>query len=95
MLGLELTVGVSWAIPLDIGGDFAGSIASVMNTFGNLGSAVSPILLAYLVRLSGWNMPFLVCSGLCVAGAGFSLGVDAEKKIAGEVQEAEEAARFQ
>ena len=25
LFGLELTVGVSWAIPLDIGGDYAGS----------------------------------------------------------------------
>lgn len=87
VFGLELTVGVSWAIPLDIGGDYAGSIASVMNTFGNLGSAVSPILLAYLVKLFSWNMPFLVCSWLCVAGALFSLGVNAEKKIAGEVRD--------
>ncbi|HTW30588.1 MAG TPA: MFS transporter [Candidatus Sulfotelmatobacter sp.] len=85
VLGLELTVGVSWAIPLDIGGDYAGSIASVMNTFGNLGSAVSPILLAYLVKLFSWNMPFLVCSWLCAAGALFSLGVNAEKKIGDEV----------
>ena len=87
VLGLELTVGVSWAIPLDIGGDYAGSIASVMNTFGNLGSAVSPILLAYLVKLFSWNMPFLVCSWLCVGGALFSLGVNAEKKIGGEVRD--------
>jgi MFS transporter, ACS family, glucarate transporter len=84
VLGLELTVGVAWAIPLDIGGDYAGSIASVMNTFGNLGSAVSPILLAYLVGLYGWNIPFLLCSGLCVGGAAFSLGINANKKIAGE-----------
>jgi MFS transporter, ACS family, glucarate transporter len=84
VLGLELTVGVSWAIPLDIGDDYAGSIASVMNTFGNLGSAVSPILLAYLVRLYGWNLPFLVCSCLCVAGAAFSLGINAEQKIVRE-----------
>lgn len=82
VLGLELTVGVSWAIPLDIGGDYAGSIASVMNTFGNLGSAVSPILLAYFVRLRGWNLPFLVCSWFCVAGAALALGINAEKKIA-------------
>ena len=81
VFGLEVTVGVSWAIPLDIGGDYAGSIASVMNTFGNLGSAVSPILLAYLVGLYGWNIPFLVCSLLCAAGAIFSLGIDAERKI--------------
>jgi MFS family permease len=81
VFGLEVTVGVAWAIPLDIGGEYAGTVASVMNTFGNLGSAVSPVLLAYLVGVYGWNIPFLVCSLLCVAGAGFSLAVDAERKI--------------
>jgi MFS transporter, ACS family, glucarate transporter len=81
VFGLEVTVGVAWAIPLDIGGDYAGSVASVMNTFGNLGSAVSPVLLAYLVGLYGWNMPFLVCSVLCLGGAGLSLGIKADRKI--------------
>jgi sugar phosphate permease len=84
VFGLEVTVGVSWAIPLDIGGDFAGSIASVMNTFGNLGSAVSPILLAYLVGIYGWNIPFLVCSLLCVGGALLTFGINADKKIIDE-----------
>jgi sugar phosphate permease len=82
VFGLEVTVGVAWAIPLDIGGDYAGSVASVMNTFGNLGSAVSPVLLAYLVGLYGWNMPFLVCSVLCLGGAVLSLGINADRKIA-------------
>src|SRR5215475_6602860 len=81
VFGLEVTVGVSWAIPLDIGGDYAGSVASVMNTFGNLGSAVSPVLLAYLVGYYGWNMPFLVCSVLCIAGGALSLGINADRKI--------------
>ncbi len=81
VFGLEVTVGVAWAIPLDIGGDYAGSIASVMNTFGNLGSAISPVLLAYLVGMYGWNTPFLVCAGLCLAGALLSLGVNADKQI--------------
>jgi sugar phosphate permease len=81
VFGLEVTVGVAWAIPLDIGGDYAGSVASVMNTFGNLGSAVSPILLAYFVGLYGWNMPFLVCSLLCAAGAVLAVGIDADRKI--------------
>jgi len=82
VFGLEITVGVAWAIPLDIGGEYAGSIASVMNTFGNLGSAVSPVLLAYFVGFYGWNMPFMVCSVLCVIGAVLSLGLDAGNKIA-------------
>lgn len=82
VFGLEVTVGVAWAIPLDIGGEYAGTVASVMNTFGNLGSAVSPVLLAYLVGVYGWNLPFLVCAVLCVAGAMFGLAIDADKKIA-------------
>jgi sugar phosphate permease len=88
VFGLELTVGVAWAIPIDIGGDYAGSIASVMNTFGNLGSAASPVLLAYLVKIYGWNLPFLVCSVLCAAGAVFALGVNAEERIAVPAQDA-------
>ena len=68
--GLELTVGVSWAIPLDIGGDFAGCTASVMNMCGNIGGAISPALLAYLVKAFGWDVPFFVTSALvCVRRA--------------------------
>src|SRR6202522_3665108 len=37
MFGMESTVGVSWAITLDIGADSAGAVSSVMNTSGNLG----------------------------------------------------------
>jgi len=84
VFGLEVTVGVAWAIPLDIGGDYAGSIASVMNTFGNLGSAASPVLLAYLVGRYGWNTPFLVCAALCVVGGLFTLGVNADHRIVAE-----------
>ena len=40
-----------------------------MNTCGNIGGAISPVLLAYLVRSYGWNVPFVVASALCVAAA--------------------------
>ncbi len=76
VFGLELTVGVSWAIPLDIGGDFAGSIASIMNTFGNLGGAISPVLLGYLLGSYGWNVPFVVSSILCIVAIFFCFGID-------------------
>jgi MFS family permease len=81
VFGLELTVGVSWAIPLDIGGDFAGSVSAVMNTFGNIGGAVSPTLLAYLVSGYGWDVPFLVAAALCVVAAILFAGIDATKGI--------------
>jgi MFS family permease len=79
--GLEITVGVSWAIPLDIGGDFAGSVSAVMNTAGNIGGAISPILLAYLVEAFGWNVPFLVAASLCVLGAILFWRIDANRRI--------------
>jgi sugar phosphate permease len=81
VFGLETTVGVSWAIPLDIGGDYAGSVSAVMNTCGNIGGAISPTLLAYLVRSYGWNVPFVVASALCVAAAVLFSGIDATKRI--------------
>lgn len=81
VFGLELTVGVSWAIPLDIGGDDAGSIASIMNTFGNLGSAISPALLGYLLGSYGWNVPFVIASVLCIAAIAFCLGIDPSRGV--------------
>lgn len=84
VLGLEMTVGVSWAIPIDIAPDYAGSVAAVMNTFGNLGSAVSPALLAYLVGLYGWSVPFVISSVLCLAAAALFLKIDAGRRILSE-----------
>jgi sugar phosphate permease len=79
--GLEITVGVSWAIPLDIGGDCAGSVSSVMNMCGNIGGAISPAALAYLVKAYGWNVPFLVASSLCAIGAAIYGKIDASRRI--------------
>ena len=81
MFGLELTVGVSWAIPLDIGGDWAGSVSAVMNTCGNIGGAISPMALAYLVGSYGWNVPFVVASALCLSGAFLYGWIDATRGI--------------
>ena len=81
VFGVELTVGVSWALPLDIGGDYAGTTSSVMNMCGNIGGAISPALLAYLVKGYGWEVPFLVASGLCALAGILFLRVDATKKI--------------
>jgi sugar phosphate permease len=82
VFGIEFTVGVSWAIPLDIGGDFAGSVSAVMNTCGNIGGALSPALLAYLVRDYGWDVPFLVAAGMCAIAASLFSRIDATRKIA-------------
>jgi MFS transporter, ACS family, glucarate transporter len=84
VFGLEITVGVSWAIPLDIGGDCAGSASAVMNTCGNIGGAISPTLLPYLVGSYGWDMPFFVTTVLCLVAAALYLKIDASQRIFSE-----------
>jgi len=79
--GLEWTVGISWAVPLDIGGDFAGSVSAVMNTLGNVGGALSAWVVTHAVTLYGWNSPFLITSALCVIAAILYLKIDASKRI--------------
>ena len=81
MLGLELTVAVSWAIPLDVGGDFAGSVSAVMNMCGNMGGLISPVLIAYLADRYGWDVPFLLIAIFCVMAAILCLRIDATRKI--------------
>ena len=67
--GLEMTVAVSWAMCLDIGGDYCGSVSSVMNTWGNLGGAFSAAMVGYLATLLGWTSPFLIASAFCLLSA--------------------------
>jgi MFS transporter, ACS family, glucarate transporter len=81
MFALESTVGVSWAISLDIGGDSAGSVSAVMNTCGNIGGAVASALSAYLVMLHGWSAPFLVMAGLSVVATILYLQIDASRRL--------------
>lgn len=82
LFGLELTVGVSWAVVVDIGPEFAGSISGVMNMCGNLGGALSPLVFANLLERYDWRAPFLVACGLLLLGAICYLRIDPDDKIA-------------
>ncbi len=79
---LEWTVEFRGAVPLDIGGDFAGSVSAVMNSIGNLGGAMSAAVVTYTAAKFGWNIPFLITSLLCVIAAALFLKIDAGRKIA-------------
>jgi MFS family permease len=81
VFGLELTVGVSWAMTLDLGGDYAGSVSAVMNTFGNIGAAVAAALTGYLATQFGWNSAFLVLVGLALIAAGVCSQIDASRML--------------
>jgi sugar phosphate permease len=79
--GLEWTVGVSWAVTLDIGGDFAGSVSAFMNMFGNIGGAISAVIVTNTAARFGWQVPFLMTAGLCLIAATLYLKIDASRRI--------------
>jgi sugar phosphate permease len=84
VFGLEITVGISWALPLDMAPEFAGSASAVMNMCGNIGGALSLTTLAYLVKAFGWNVPFFIAAGLCLTAALLHLRIDAGERILDE-----------
>jgi sugar phosphate permease len=88
LFGLELTVGVSWAVTLDIGGEFAGSVSAVMNTLGNIGAAIAAVITGYIVVASGWFAAFSVLAALSLVAALLFLVIDASKLLYTEVKEA-------
>lgn len=81
VFGLELTVGVSWAVALDIGDEFAGSVSAVMNTGGNLGATVAAAATGYIVTAYGWNEAFYVLAALAVLAALLCLKIDATQRV--------------
>jgi sugar phosphate permease len=81
MFGIETTVGVSWAVTLDVGGEFAGSVSAIMNSIGNGGGAIGTFLVPRFVEAFGWYAPFLVIGGLALTAAMLFLRIDASRKV--------------
>jgi MFS transporter, ACS family, glucarate transporter len=81
VFGLELVVGNAWAVSLDIGGNFAGSVSSVMNTLGNIGGTIMAVATGYIVASYSWDMAFYVVSALALLGGLLFLFVDAGRQI--------------
>ncbi|MBK5290987.1 MAG: MFS transporter [Acidobacteriia bacterium] len=64
------SLGASWAACIDIGGRHAGVVSAAMNTAGQIGAVISPMLLAWLVeRFSDWSIPLYLMGGLYLMAA--------------------------
>jgi ACS family glucarate transporter-like MFS transporter len=73
--GFNMFAAVSyWASCIDLSERYTGSISGFMNTFGNLGGWLSPIVTAYLASRFGWNSSLACAAGVTVcSGSLFSL----------------------
>jgi hypothetical protein len=78
----DLGVPAVWAYGQDVGGRHVGSVLGWGNMWGNLGAAVTPPLLIWIIGDSGrWDLAFLTCCGAFILSGLAALGVDATKGI--------------
>jgi sugar phosphate permease len=82
MFFLECTIGPAWAVPMDTGGKYSGTVSGMMNMAGNIGGALSPIVFGVLAELGNWQAPFIVAACLLVIGSGvWAFWLDPDKHI--------------
>ena len=66
---LELVIGPAWAVPMDVGGEYSGTVSGVMNMAGSLAASLSPIIFGALVQRGFWITPFFISAGVLLTGA--------------------------
>src|SRR6266852_3546233 len=82
MFFLEMTIGPAWAVPMDIGGEFSGTVSGMMNMGGQFVGALSPTVFGYLVSRGSWVAPFSVSAGLLFIGAAiWAFWIDPEQSV--------------
>lgn len=77
-----LAVAPAWVVCLEIGGLNAGVISGAMNTFGNLGGALSPLVVGLWLQAGGsWDAPLLSLAGFYLVSAFCWLAIDPARPI--------------
>jgi len=78
-----LGVAPAWAVATDVGGGHAGVVSGAMNMFGNLGGALSPVVIGVtLQRFGSWQAPLLSVAVLYIVAALAWLAIDPADRIA-------------
>lgn len=66
----DLMLPSAWALCIDLGKQYAGSVSGAMNTFGNLGGFCCSLMFGYLLSATGdYNLPLYMIAGMLVISA--------------------------
>jgi ACS family glucarate transporter-like MFS transporter len=70
-----------WATCIDLSPNYSGSLSAMMNTCGNLGGAISPVLTAYIATHFGWARALDFAAVITVLGAVLWYFVHADENL--------------
>ena len=67
---LEWVIGPAWAVPMDVGGEFSGTVTGIMNGTGALfGASLTPLVYGIFFGKGSWIAPFFINAGVFVLGS--------------------------
>ena len=80
----DLALGACWAVPIDIAPNHAGVITGCMNTLGNIGGMIGPLVVGIAVdRWHSWTFPFYITALVYAGGALAWLVIDPTRPLVG------------
>jgi MFS family permease len=65
----DMAMGVSWSTCIDIGHRYSGTVSGFMNMVGNMGTAVSPPLVAWMAGKDNWEVALIYSSAMFFTAA--------------------------
>lgn len=73
----DFALSAAWAVPLDIAPEHAGVVTGWMNTLGNVGGLLGPLVVGFVVEeWQSWGIPFYIAAAIYALGALAWLAID-------------------
>jgi MFS family permease len=84
----DFVMPAAWAGCMDIGGRYSGTVSGTMNMVGNIGGALSPLAIGYILTFtnSNWTLTFYLSSAIYLVGGLCWLFIDAHTPITEDVE---------
>jgi nitrate/nitrite transporter NarK len=66
----DLVMPGAWTAAMDVGGKYAGTVSGAMNMVGNIGGAMAPLAIGYMLAWShgNWNLTFYISAAVYAMG---------------------------
>ena len=79
----DFVMPAAWAGCMDIGGRFSGTVSGTMNMIGNIGGALSPLAIGYILTWTSnnWSLTFYVSAAIYLVGGLCWLFIDAHTPL--------------
>jgi len=83
----DFVMPAAWAGCMDIGGRYSGTVSGTMNMVGNIGGALSPLAVGYILAWTqNWSLTFYVSAAIYLVGGLCWLFIDAHTPLEKDVE---------